>query len=119
MFKPEEQEFIREAAEYLENPGWFIRAAALMGDPLEKLQQKLPEKTNQAIAEATRKALEKALSAAIRSIPPDSEGENGSVGQPVDFSQARARANETGLLHTISAAMTGAAGGIFGFASLP
>jgi hypothetical protein len=114
--KQDEKDFILEAAGYLEDPGAFIRAVGVLGNPLERLQDKLPAPAHDAIAKATQKALEKALEAAIKSIP---EGEVSQRAEAIDFTAAGARAGETGLLHTVSAAVSGAASGVFGLASLP
>lgn len=52
-----EIDFIDEAANYLENPGWLLRAGSWAGKPLDSLQKSLPPKMRDAVGEAVSRTL--------------------------------------------------------------
>ncbi len=108
----QEEQFLREAAEFLENPGAFIRAANMLGHPIELLQDKLPEKIRKVIQTATHAALKKALKAALLTIP-----EEARRGSPI-ITKTEAQVDKSNRWHEIGAAVTGSLGGFFGIPSL-
>src|SRR4051794_40260713 len=63
---PEDRQFIDRAAHYLDNPGFLIRLANLLGQPLEAFAKVVPDKVH----EVAEKALKKAMELAIRTVPP-------------------------------------------------
>jgi hypothetical protein len=103
----DDQHFIFRAAEYLENPGFLIRVANLLGQPLEAFARVVPDRVH----EAVENALTKVMDLAIRTVPPSGAGD----GQTRDVEAAAFR---KGLQHTLATAATGAAGGLFGIAGL-
>ncbi|MBC7398272.1 MAG: EcsC family protein [Bdellovibrionales bacterium] len=110
-FTPEEEAFIREAAEFFENPGLFAKAMNWVGGPLEKVQNKLPENARLAVNKATRFAIEKAVLVSVKTVP----AANGTL----SFSEATSQAKLSGFLHTGAATAVGGVGGLFGLAALP
>lgn len=101
-----EKEFIQIAANFLENPGFLIRATNALGKPLELLQRSLPTPFQKAISQAAEKALSKTLEISISTLP--SETDHTFPKQPL----------LEGQKHTFIAAATGAVGGLFGPLSL-
>ncbi len=98
---------IAAAAQYLESPGFLLRAAALLGRPAESLMARLPARLQKGVARGVQAGLEKALEFAIQSISlPAAAGRLGQLGHD-------------SALHTAAAAATGLIGGFFGAASLP
>lgn len=91
---------LRYAKTILENPSLTAQISDVVGMPVEKLLQYVPEKLNSKIGEITHKALLKELDIAIASL---------------GDTQAR-RSND--WLHKVVATGTGATGGLFGFAAL-
>src|SRR5437016_2986913 len=61
---PSSQDFIRKAAEYLENPSFFVRLANAVGKPLENAARAAPEK----VARVVNTALEKTMQAALFTV---------------------------------------------------
>ena len=112
VMNEQERELIREAAEYMENPGALIRVLNVLGQPVERLAERLPAKTSAAIRNTTRAALEGALTLAIRSLNPG-------LPASASFSRMNANAARRGRWHMVATAATGAAGGAFGLLSLP
>ncbi len=110
-FTAEEKAFIRDAANFFENPGLFAKSMNRVGAPLEKLQKQLPESAKQAISKATKLAIEKAVLISVKSVPL----ENGVL----SFSEATEQSKKSGLLHTGAAAAVGGMGGFFGLTALP
>jgi len=107
----EEYRFLEEAVGFLEKPGVFIRIAALLGQPVEFVQNKLPGKAKELVRTATQKSLEKALGVAIKTLP--------ASGQSSSFLESEDCAARSNRMHILGAGMTGALGGLFGLASLP
>ena len=107
----EEQQFLREAADYLERPGFLMRMANLVGKPAEAVLRMVPESAHELVAKATHAALQRAVIWAIRSLPKDSRAIALNQGHAARFLERHG--------HTTLAAATGAAGGLFGLAALP
>src|SRR5450755_2570260 len=91
---------LRDAVQLLEYASLAARLANMIGKPVELLGKALPAGASQAITTATTKSLEAALKVALLTIR----------GGPQESSQ---------LLHRALAVASGAAGGAFGFFSLP
>lgn len=108
--KPLEQQFLKEAVEFLERPGILIRTANKLGQPIEYLEKKLPAKARDLIHTATNNALQKALKTALLTIP-DSK-------QTRTFYESETAATKSNWLHVAGSAVTGAVGGLFGLPSL-
>jgi hypothetical protein len=102
-----DRHFIVRAAQYLENPGFLIRVANVLGQPLEIFAQKVPDR----IKEVVDNALRKTMDMAIRTVP-----KGGLL--DTDMKAAESQAFWSGLKHTVALAATGAAGGMFGMAGL-
>jgi len=105
---PEDLHFIDRAAHYLENPGFLIRLANLLGQPLESFAKAVPEKVH----EVAENALKKAMELAIRTVPAGKGGDAESV-QELETSTFW-----SGIRHTLATAATGAASGLFGAPAL-
>lgn len=91
---------LRQAVEYLEKPTFAIRAANMIGAPIEKLLDRLPEAAQSAIRVAAQRAIEKAFEVA-RSTLSDS--------RPIRQSDAR---------HKLACGISGALGGMWGLSAL-
>lgn len=91
---------LRSAKELLDNPGFAARISHLVGTPIEKGFELLPQKWKPAVAEATRRSIEVALDVAVRTIDGDS------TRAPSDW------------WHKVAVGTTGAAGGAFGLPAL-
>lgn len=94
-------EDLKRAKHLLENPGIGARIINLLGVPIEKGFRMLPSGWNDKVQSATRAALDKALHVAVETL------DRSSRGTPSD------------ILHKITVAAAGAAGGTFGLAALP
>lgn len=94
-------EDLKQAKRLLENPGFGARMISLLGAPIERGFRLLPAGWKDRVQSATRTALDQALHAALESL---------------DDSPHRTSSN---LLHTVTVAATGAAGGAFGLVALP
>ena len=92
---------LRYAKGLLENPGLAAKITNVIGRPIEKGLDLLPQKWAQVVAGATRKSLETALQVALATM----------------YDTPRAPSWER--LHKLAAATSGAAGGAFGLAGLP
>ena len=102
---------IVEAAQYLENPRFLMRAANALGKPVESLLGAMPNLMQRTVSKSVHKAMETALKTALLTLGND----GGAVG---DW-EAHEKASKTkGKLHTATAAATGFAGGFFGAAGL-
>ena len=98
----QEIQFIKQAARFLERPGFLIQAANAIGKPLELVQRNLPESLQKKISAATQKALAKTLDVSIATLKPKSE--------PLQWDQL----TRQGHFHSAATAVTGAASGFFG-----
>ena len=83
----------------LENPSLAARISGTIGSPIEKGIDLLPEGARETILDATRKSLDAALKMALYSL---SDG----------------HAEASNRAHKASAALSGAAGGVFGLSAL-
>lgn len=97
----EDEEALRDAKDLLENPGLAAKVAGVIGMPIEKALQQLPEKWAQVVNVATRKSLETALQAALLTLD----------------DKPQPKASE--FVHRLAVAATGAGGGALGLAGLP
>jgi hypothetical protein len=91
---------LRNAVRLLEHPSLAARLTNMVGMPVALMGRALPAGASEAIATATTKSLEAAIKLALLTIR----------NKPQDSSQ---------LLHRAFAVASGAAGGAFGFVSLP
>ncbi len=107
-----ERQFLREGAHFLETPGAFIRAANMLGHPIELLQDRLPDKARRAIQTATHEALKKALKVALFTIPQEA-GQGKAI-----FASAEHKVAMNSRWHELGAMVTGTFGGLFGLPSL-
>ena len=96
----EDSNTLREAKEILESPGLVIKLTNLIGKPIEKGFDLLPEDWSERISMATQGALQQSLKFAVNSL-----GESRSFA-PSDFG------------HKVAVMVSGAAGGAFGLAGL-
>lgn len=105
----EDQAFIEEAARFFVNPGVVAKSLSWIGEPIERLQKRLPVKAQEKISQATKTAVEKALVAAVTTLP----NELPAVSNPA------ADSVRSGWLHKGTTGVVGALGGFFGLAALP
>lgn len=98
---PDDREALRYARQLLESPGLAARITSVIGMPVEKAFDLLPEKWSDVVARATRKSLDTALHIAVTTL------------------DERPRARSWDALHKVAVAATGAGGGAFGLAGLP
>ncbi len=91
---------LKKAKTLLENPGIAVKITNLMGSPIEKGFELLPENWNAKIGELTQHALSKAIHTAVFTLKdsPDEKSSN--------------------LWHKIAVATTGGVGGFFGLPAL-
>jgi hypothetical protein len=92
---------LRRARELLESDSLAMRAAELVGKPIELGFDLLPERAGASVQRATRAALERALRVALRTVPDQAPQRLGSERR-----------------HRVAVAASGAAGGFFGLAGL-
>ncbi len=92
---------LEAAMTVLERSSFTQRVAAVLGHPVSVATSLLPEPVLDMVNRATLKALSVALKGAVRSLPD------------------RAGAISSGRFHVALAALSGGAGGAFGFSSLP
>jgi hypothetical protein len=96
-----DREALLQAKLVLEHPGLAARAAELLGHPIERGIESLPETVQRVIAAATRSALKLGLTVAVSTL---------GAKRPSDSSP---------MWHRIAGGVTGAAGGFFGIAAMP
>lgn len=101
-----EKEFIRDAARFLENPGFLIYAANALGKPLELVQKSLPKVIQDKVSSTVEKALHKTLNISISTLSKS------------ELEKFPKEPLLQGKKHTVAAAVTGAVGGFFGAAAL-
>jgi len=97
---PTALEDLRRAHDMLEHPGLAARISDLVGTPIERGFELLPERWGQVVNEASRKAIEASLSVALGTM---------------DAKYVGAASN---LWHKAAATASGATGGAFGLAAL-
>jgi hypothetical protein len=97
----EDRGALRYAKQLLETPGLGARITAMIGTPVERAFELLPDKWSDIVTRATRKSLDTALTVAVTTLD----------------DRQRGRARE--VLHKLAVAATGAGGGALGLAGLP
>jgi hypothetical protein len=102
----QESDFVKGAAQFLENPGFLIQTANALGKPLELVQKSLPDKLRLRISSVTQRALIKALDISISTIKP------GKAAVSWDHMIRQSHG------HSAATAVTGAISGFFGPLSL-
>jgi hypothetical protein len=108
-----EQQFLAEAAAYLESPGLFIRLADMLGKPAEALMTFLPDRAQKLVSQTSMDALRLGLDWAIRTLPEQDEALARYAEQQVSPLRRWWRRNR----HTALAGLTGVGGGLFGVAA--
>jgi len=100
--QPTEEEFqsLKVAKHLLENPGVAIKLSSLIGDPIQKSLDMLPDNWNQKLNEIVQTSLLRAADAAVFTMKDIAEEKTNN------------------LLHKIAAGATGTIGGLFGIAGL-
>jgi hypothetical protein len=101
-----DKEFIKNAADFFENPSFLLKMANMFGLPLQKLTEALPESAS-GIVDA---ALKEALRIAVDTV--------GGRAADSTLEEAYRASGWTGLWHRVAATVTGGAGGAFGLAGL-
>lgn len=99
----EELRFLDEAALYLERPSFLIKVADFVGQPAERLLKLLPPRAHAMVSQIAQAALERAFGVAVRSL---------SSRWPI---LGRWKPAAGPRLHVALAAITGGAGGLFGW----
>jgi len=107
----EDHAFIERAARVLEKPSALVRAADLLGKPIELGLALLPLRFREGLSNTTRRALEAALTVAVSSLHHELPAE-----RPVPERDRLAR--WTRRRHVLAAAGTGGVGGALGWAGL-
>lgn len=98
-----DRQALLRAKQTLEHPGLASRATDLLGYPIERSLESLPESVQRAIATATQAALRVALQVAVSTL--DREADRGQA--------------VSSRWHQVAGGVAGAAGGFFGWAALP
>jgi hypothetical protein len=106
--EPRETAFLAEAADYLEHPGFLMRAADLVGRPLDAFQKVLPDRVRRVADAVAGRALRNALRAALLTLR-SHRGE-----QAIEDSLTARRP----WGHGVAVGLTGALGGAFGLPAL-
>lgn len=99
-FSPADLDALRQAHALLENPGLAARMTNLVGTPIEKVLDRLPEGWSAQIGQVTRLALSKAADAALFTM------------------DDKPRDRSSNWWHKVGAAATGGVGGFFGLPGL-
>ncbi len=100
VWSEEDLAVLGKAKEVLENPGFAAKATNLIGVPMEKALQALPDNWTEKIRAVTDKSLRAAMRAATKTF--------------VDHSEEESK----DLWHKAAVTVTGAAGGVFGLPAL-
>jgi hypothetical protein len=109
----EELEFLEDAAQYLENPSFLMKLADMFGKPLALLTSAIDKIAPDVVDNSVGRALRSAMTLAAKTIPAGGDNELtidtkiSDVGRTTDF------------WHKVSVAVSGTAGGFFGFVGLP
>ena len=101
MLNKEELKALKEAKILLENPGIAIKLSNMIGNPIQKGLDFLPENWNQKLSEITQTSLLKAADTAIFTLK-----ENNNKNTP------------NNLIHKVAAGASGTLGGLFGITGL-
>ncbi len=102
MISPDDLSELKAARELLENPGLAARVTSMLGAPIERGFQLLPDKWSSAVQHAVEISLNRALSVAVASLG----------------SRPAGKMRRSGL-HRAAVIGTGGLGGAFGLAALP
>lgn len=107
----DDRRFIERAARYLERPGFLLRVADMLGTPIERVIDGLPDKGGEVVQRAVQASLEKALAAAVATLQsrPSAGG---------DVTEIDAAGTWRRFRHRIATGASGATGGFFGLAGL-
>lgn len=105
----DEIQFIRDAQLFLEHPSFLMKAANLVGKPLDKGIKMLPSSVQTKIHGAVEVSMKKGLALVTRSVAQESK----------TFGGALESSRKQGWFHTAASFGTGAVGGFFGITSLP
>jgi len=98
--------FLKDAADFFENPSFLLQVANIFGMPLQKITEALP----QAVAGVVDAALKEALRIAVDTV--------GGQASDATLEEAYAASGWSGLWHRVAATATGGVGGAFGLAGL-
>jgi hypothetical protein len=98
--------FLKDAADFFENPSFLLKMANMFGLPLQKLTEALPESASGIIDAALKEALRVAV------------GTVGGTAVSATLEEAYAASGWRGFWHRVAATVTGGAGGAFGIAGL-
>ena len=104
-----EIQFVKEAQAFLENPSFLMKAANLVGKPLDRGLKMLPAGVQTKIHGAVESSMKKGLEVVSKSV----------VQEAKSFEGAIESSRKQGWFHTAASFGTGALGGFFGVASLP
>src|SRR5262250_3036300 len=97
----DDREALRYAKNLLENPGLATKIANVIGIPIEKGFELLPEKWAEVVNGATKKSLETALHFALVTL------------------DDKPQAQSWEILHKVAVVATGVGGGAFGLLGIP
>ena len=108
----EELAFLDDAAKYLENPSFLMKVADTFGKPLALLTHAIDKIAPDRVENAVGRALRTAMTLAVRTIP----GGDTEIRLDSNINEVGAT---TDFWHKVSVAVSGTAGGFFGFIGLP
>lgn len=100
--EPRDMADLRYAKALLENPGFTVRLACLLGAPIEEGFKLLPRNWSRSVQNAAHRALHSALRVAMTSLRSKRRGRRASLG-----------------FHRVIAGISGGIGGAFGLVALP
>lgn len=100
--EPRDMADLRYAKSLLENPGFTVRLASLLGTPIEEGFKLLPQNWSKSVQGAVHRALRAALRVAMTSLRSKRRGRPASLG-----------------FHRVVAGLSGGIGGAFGLFALP
>ncbi len=104
-----ETKFVKDARAFLENPSFLMKAANLVGKPIDKGLKMLPSRLQAKVHGAVEASMKKGLGIVSKSV----------VQKAKTFEGAFDSSRKQGWFHTAASFGTGAVGGFFGVASLP
>jgi hypothetical protein len=108
----DELAFLDDAAKYLENPSFLMKLADIFGKPLALLTGAIEKIAPDRVENAVGRALRTAMTLAVRTIP----GGDSEIRLDSNINEVGAT---TDFWHKVSVAVSGTAGGFFGFVGLP
>jgi len=111
---------LRRSVLTLEKPGLASRLSAAAGAPLDMIGRALPGPVTDAVARSTEGAMRTALRIALATLPDKAVAEPGTeVAEARPVGRFARLLGSSAAQHKAYAAISGAVGGVFGFASLP